>query len=42
MIEVAGRFFKENIWVLAGVSSGEKQEINDLSALLEPLFNNKS
>lgn len=39
MINVAERFFKENIWVLAGVSNNDKQQIIDLAAHLNPLFN---
>ncbi len=39
MISVAGRFFEEDLWVLAGVSSGDRQEIIDLSDRLQFLFN---
>lgn len=38
MVETARGFIKENKWVLAAVSSGEKQEIIDLSDKLEKIF----
>lgn len=41
LISVARRFFAEDIWVLAGVSSGDKQEVVELSELLKPLFDKK-
>lgn len=40
MVETARSFIKEDKWVLAAVSSGEKQEIIDLSSKIEPLFEN--
>jgi len=39
MIETARRFIKSDMWVLAAVSSGEKQEIVDLSEKIAKLFN---
>jgi hypothetical protein len=38
MVETARRFFEEDKWVLAAVSSGEKQEIADLSEKVATLF----
>ncbi|NTW61066.1 insulinase family protein [Candidatus Saccharibacteria bacterium] len=38
MIEVARSFFDEDAWVLAAVSSHDKQEIVDLHAKVEDLF----
>lgn len=38
MIETAREFFNENIWVLAAVGGGEKEEIVRLNALLENLY----
>jgi len=39
MIETARSFIQEDKWVLAAVSSGEKQEIVDLGNKLEKIFN---
>jgi len=39
MVETARKFIKSNIWVLAAVSSGEKQEIVDLGDKIAKLFN---
>jgi predicted Zn-dependent peptidase len=39
MVTTARSFINENIWVLAAVSSGEKQEIVDLGDKLATLFN---
>lgn len=39
MIETARSFIEEDKWVLAAVSSGEKQEIVDLGDKLEKIFN---
>lgn len=39
MIETAKKFIKGNTWVLAAVSSGERQEIIDLSEKIAKLFN---
>ena len=38
MIETARQFFTKGSWVLAGVSSGEKEDIVNLSDRLAPLF----
>ena len=38
MIAMAQEFIDSNRWVFSSVSSGEKQEILDLAAKLEPLF----
>lgn len=38
MIDTAREFIKEKTWVLAGVSSGEKEQLVQLSAKLERLF----
>ena len=39
MVETARRFIQEDKWVLAAVSSGEKQQISDLGDKLEKIFN---
>lgn len=39
MIETARKFIKSDTWVLAAVSSGEKQEIVDLNDKIAKLFN---
>jgi len=39
MVETARKFIKSDTWVLAAVSSGEKQEIIDLSEKIAKLFN---
>lgn len=39
MVETARSFIKENVWVLAAVSSGEKQELIDLNDKVATLFN---
>jgi len=39
MIETARKFIKSDKWVLAAVSSGEKQEIVDLSEKIAKIFN---
>jgi len=39
MIETARSFIKEDKWVIAAVSSGEKQEIVDLGNKLQDIFN---
>jgi len=39
MVATACNFFKEQIWVLAAVSSGDRQEVIDLSEKVAPLFN---
>lgn len=39
MVETARRFIEEDKWVLAAVSSGEKQEIVELGDKLEKIFN---
>ncbi len=41
MKTTAESFIAHNTWVLAGVSSGEKEHIVDLSEKLEPLFQGK-
>ncbi len=41
IINVSRRFFNENIWVLAGVSSGDRSEMFQLAENLKPLFDNK-
>lgn len=38
MIDTAREFIKHNTWVLAGVSSGEKEQIVELNDKLEKLF----
>lgn len=38
--KLAHEFMKQNIWVLAAVSSGDRQELIDLHEKLAPLFNN--
>lgn len=38
MVETATRFFKEDKWVLAAVSGGDRQELIELSKKIEPLF----
>jgi zinc protease len=38
IVETARSFFSEDIWVLAAVSSGDRQEIIDLSEKVAPLF----
>jgi len=38
MVKTAKEFINENTWVLAAVSSGEKQEIVDLGDKLATLF----
>jgi len=38
MVDTARSFMKEEKWVLAAVSSGERQELVDLSEKIEPLF----
>ncbi|HUC96179.1 MAG TPA: pitrilysin family protein [Candidatus Saccharimonadales bacterium] len=38
MVDTARSFINEDIWVLAAVSSGEKQELVDLNDKLVPLF----
>lgn len=38
MIETAREFFDNNLWVLAAVGSGEKEEVTQLNALLENLY----
>lgn len=38
MIETAREFFKKDIWVLAAVGGGEKEEIVRLNGLLETLY----
>jgi predicted Zn-dependent peptidase len=38
MVETARQFINEDKWVLAAVSSGERQEIVDLGSKIEPLF----
>lgn len=38
IMSVVREFVEANTWVLAGVSSGERQEILDLNQKLEPLF----
>ena len=42
LTDVASRFFKEDLWVLAGVSSGDRQEVVELAKKLEPLFERES
>ena len=39
MIDTARNFIKEDIWVLAAVSSGDKQELVDLNDKIATLFN---
>jgi predicted Zn-dependent peptidase len=39
MVETARKFIKSDTWVLAAVSSGERQEIVDLSDKIAKLFN---
>ncbi|MEI6228943.1 MAG: pitrilysin family protein [Candidatus Saccharibacteria bacterium] len=39
MVETARKFIRSDLWVLAAVSSGEKQEIVDLSEKIAKLFN---
>jgi zinc protease len=39
MVETAKKFIKSEIWVLAAVSSGERQQIIDLGDKIEKLFN---
>ena len=41
MVETARKFIKSDTWVLAAVSSGEKQEIIDLNDKITKLFNQK-
>lgn len=41
LIATAQEFIEKNAWVLAGVSSGQKEDIIRLSDKLEPLFNDK-
>ena len=41
MVETARSFINEDIWVLAAVSSGEKQELVDLNDKIETLFTPK-
>ncbi|MEO5950222.1 MAG: pitrilysin family protein [Candidatus Saccharimonadales bacterium] len=38
MISTAREFIQHNAWVLAGVTSGEKSDLNELNAKLETLF----
>ncbi len=38
MVDTARSFIKEDKWVLAAVSSGDRQELIDLSEKIEPLF----
>jgi hypothetical protein len=39
MVTTTRSFINENVWVLAAVSSGEKQELVDLGDKLATLFN---
>lgn len=39
MTKTAREFIESNTWVLAAVSSGEKQELIDLSEKISPIFN---
>jgi len=39
MLKTARSFIDENIWVLAAVSSGERQELVELNDKLATLFN---
>lgn len=39
--KLAREFLEQNIWVLAAVSSGDRQELIDLNEKLLPLFNKK-
>jgi predicted Zn-dependent peptidase len=41
IIKTANEFTRSNAWVLAGVSSGEKEEIVELSDKLATLFEKK-
>lgn len=38
MMSVVSEFLESNTWVMAAVSSGERQEISELAGQLEPLF----
>lgn len=42
MTKTAREFIDSNTWVLAAVSSGEKQELIDLSNKINPIFNKES
>lgn len=41
MVQTARRFFVDSVWVVAAVSSGDKQEIIDLSDKVAILFNQR-
>ena len=42
MIKTSKEFIDENTWVLAAVSSGERQEVLDLGEILNPLFDKEN
>lgn len=41
MVETAKKFMEENTWVLAAVSSGDKEELAELGDKLAPLFESR-